>query len=363
MQTNGLGTIALAMSAARTERLLNLLTLLLNRRRPLAFTEIAQMEEFRAYGIGDRKSALRAFERDKASLVELGIPLRWVDADDDDYPGDSAEGGYVIDKKRYYLPELDLSATEMALLTMAGAAAAKMPEFPGKDPLLRALAKIGFDSGENEAAGAMTHAPLAPGVDADLVGRHLEKLQDAVARHQRLQMIYKSPMGERTERLFDAYTVYYRHGLWYAVGFCHLRNEVRNFHLGRIMLLDSLATGDNAADFEVPTDFDPAFYRNRRRWEFNSGEAQRVVIRFHRRLLPALEDILGPRFQRLENPGLDQADAVDIAVSATNAEALISVVLPYGADAQIISPLPLRQKVAAIYSTLAQTYGHSERVS
>ncbi len=37
------------MSAARTERLLNLLTLLLNARRPISLRELRTHEEFRAY--------------------------------------------------------------------------------------------------------------------------------------------------------------------------------------------------------------------------------------------------------------------------------------------------------------------------
>ena len=78
------------MSAARTERLLNLLTLLLNSRRPISLRELREMEEFRAYCSVDPKTGERAFERDKASLVELGVPLRWIPpehADDEDGAG------------------------------------------------------------------------------------------------------------------------------------------------------------------------------------------------------------------------------------------------------------------------------------
>ncbi|RYF04042.1 MAG: WYL domain-containing protein, partial [Deltaproteobacteria bacterium] len=92
------------MSAARTERLLNLLTLLLNSRRPVALREIRQLDEFAAYWTQDPKSGERAFERDKAALLELGVPLRWVAADTDE--DEEGGGGYVIDKDRYFLPAL-----------------------------------------------------------------------------------------------------------------------------------------------------------------------------------------------------------------------------------------------------------------
>ena len=40
-----------AMSTVRTERLLNLLTLLLNTRRPLSFRAIRELDEFDAYKV------------------------------------------------------------------------------------------------------------------------------------------------------------------------------------------------------------------------------------------------------------------------------------------------------------------------
>ena len=106
------------MSAARTERLLNLLTLLLNTRRPISLREIREMDEFGAYRSADPKSGERAFERDKAALVELGVPLHWVAPErEDEVDGGEGMGGYLIDRERYYLPELDLDPTDVALLS------------------------------------------------------------------------------------------------------------------------------------------------------------------------------------------------------------------------------------------------------
>jgi proteasome accessory factor B len=111
------------MSAARTERLLNLLTLLINTRRPIALREIRELDEFRAYCSDDPKSGERAFERDKAALIELGVPLRWVPPESEEAEDDLGLGGYMIDRESYYLPELALTPGELALLSMAGAAA------------------------------------------------------------------------------------------------------------------------------------------------------------------------------------------------------------------------------------------------
>ena len=147
------------MSAARTERLLNLLTLLLNSRRAISLREIRELDEFGAYDTEDPKSGERAFERDKAALLELGVPLRWVAAPQQDDEDDGA-GGYVIDQERYFLPELQLTPGDLALLSIAGAAAASLEGFPDKAAVVRALAKLGFDVEEAGRAPTLAHAPL-----------------------------------------------------------------------------------------------------------------------------------------------------------------------------------------------------------
>ncbi len=82
------------MSAARTERLLNLLTLLLNAPRPVSLRDLREHEEYDAYRSSDPKSGERAFERDKAALIELGVPLRWIAPEREDE--EDGSGGYVV---------------------------------------------------------------------------------------------------------------------------------------------------------------------------------------------------------------------------------------------------------------------------
>jgi predicted DNA-binding transcriptional regulator YafY len=66
---------------------------------------------------------------------------------------------------------------------------------------------------------------------------------------------YRTPNGAQTEREIDPYGVVYHAGLWYTVGYCHLREDVRVFRLDRIQ---SIALRD--APFDRPHDFDPLTY-------------------------------------------------------------------------------------------------------
>ena len=96
----------------RTERLLDLVALLLDAKEPLTWKEIRAA--FREdYATGSVEATERKFERDKAELLELGIPISYVVADED------KEDGYVIDREAYYLPKLELAPEELAVLYLS----------------------------------------------------------------------------------------------------------------------------------------------------------------------------------------------------------------------------------------------------
>ena len=64
----------MASSVRKTERLLDLLATLLGAARPLTYAEIR--EQFDDYRTRNPASGIRTFERDKAELLLLGVPLR-----------------------------------------------------------------------------------------------------------------------------------------------------------------------------------------------------------------------------------------------------------------------------------------------
>jgi predicted DNA-binding transcriptional regulator YafY len=60
-------------------------------------------------------------------------------------------------------------------------------------------------------------------------------LSAAAQQCRRAWLRYRSWPGEETERAVDLYGLVYRAGFWYAVGYCHLRNDVRVFRLDRVL--------------------------------------------------------------------------------------------------------------------------------
>ncbi|MBI3179683.1 MAG: WYL domain-containing protein [Deltaproteobacteria bacterium] len=337
------------MSAERTERLLNLLTLLLNTRRPISLREIREHPEFSAYLTHDPKSGERAFERDKAALTELGVPVRWVAPEGEE--DEDGLGGYIVDQKRYYMPDLALAPAEVALLSIAGAAAAAIEGFPGRPTVIRALAKIGFDVDDAHPGPTLAHAPIKSAKNAQLAALHLQTLHDAVAARRQIRLAYDSLRGEGTQRQVDPYGLYYRQGVWYLVGYCHLRQAERTFHLGRIREVKLTHADRRTPDFTVPEGFDISTHVERRPWEFPQHASIDVTIRLARRLLPAIPEIFGRRADVVEMTG-----GAEVRVRVSHRQALIAAVLPYGAAAEVLEPADLRQEIAQIYEQLSRRY-------
>src|SRR6476620_8298937 len=97
----------------RTERLLDMVALLLDAQEPVPWAELRQSFP-EDYAHGSDEATERKFERDKAELLELGIPITYVQGDED------RKDGYVIDRDAYYLPDAGLTKEELAVLYAAG---------------------------------------------------------------------------------------------------------------------------------------------------------------------------------------------------------------------------------------------------
>ena len=107
------------MSRNRTERLVNLVICLLSTRRFLTAAQIAATVpgyEHDPDDAKDHEAFQRKFERDKAELRELGVPLETGTASVFD-----TEPGYRIAPREYALPDIPLEPDEAAAVGIAAA--------------------------------------------------------------------------------------------------------------------------------------------------------------------------------------------------------------------------------------------------
>src|SRR5256885_1597802 len=214
----------------RTERLLDLVALLLDGAEPVSFADLR--EAFPDDYGGARESAERKLERDKAELLQLGVPLEFVPPGVDD---EREVGGYRIDRAAFFLPDPRLLPEEAASLYAAGSAALAVRDFPFAQDLQHALRKLSLaGAAPAPQSAARSLLVVRPG-DTERAPL-LRALGDAVARRKRVHIRYDK-FGAITERDVDPYGLAFRGGTWRIVGYCHLRKARRAL----LVLLDQHA--------------------------------------------------------------------------------------------------------------------------
>ena len=225
------------MTARKSERLLNLVILLLVARNYTTKEQIRQLME--PYREGTDEAFDRMFERDKDDLRALGIPLEtgYVDKFFED------EVGYRIKRDAFELPAIDFAPDEVAVLGLAarvwrhaGLAAATSD----------ALVKL-------KAAGLSFDRDQLDHVQPTLAAEEpaFEAVFQATVHRTPVQFSYsRAGQTDSTERHMHPWGVVTAQGRWYVAGQDTDRAEPRMFRLSRIT--SEVVTTGPPGSFTVP---------------------------------------------------------------------------------------------------------------
>ncbi len=328
----------------RTERLLDLVALLLDAHEPVSWAELK--ESFpEDYGSGSDEATERKFERDKAELLELGIPLTYVQGDED------RKDGYLLDRSAYYLPEPGFTPEEMAVLYAAGSAALASGAFPGRHDLKHALRKIAFFAG-GELVRPRVRMELGAVRETAAVPEFLEVLWGAASARKWVEIVYLSPKRpEPSTRKVDPYGLVLRRGVWSLVGYCHMRQDLRTFHVHRIRELKMNGSKPRTHDFEVPKDFVVDAHVPHAPWQWGIEPAVEVRLE----LQGPLAAQAGAHFPdgRVERSG----GRTEVVLTVTLLDALLKHVLALWPQARVLSPEPARARFRALAQAVAARHG------
>lgn len=310
------------------ERLINLVALLLEARRPLSFEQIRSLMP--AYQQGDVAAAKRMFERDKDVLREVGIPIELAATD-----AWEVEQGYRILKDQYYLPQMGFTPDEVWALFVA----AHAPGESGDAEL--AFQKLSTGA-ETNVLSAMAERTAVPGADPS--GPHLGAAADALARRRAIRFRYRPSQGKPATREVDPYSLVFRGGHWYLVGLDRTRAEVRSFRLSR--LLSPVREIGEAST--PPEGFDASALLEAGPWGLGRP-AERARVAFSPKVAWwAVRDVPGARVLKTRKDGW-----VEVEVPASQTDTFASWILSFGPDARVYSPKWVRDQVVARLEALA----------
>jgi predicted DNA-binding transcriptional regulator YafY len=299
------------------ERVTNLVALLMSTRVPITLDQIAG-ELSGQYPAGE--AALRgAFERDKALLREIGVPL------ETEVLGGSDAGrtAYRIDRARYELTDLALAPDERAALQLAVAAARLADAQFG-------LLKLGGDRSSLPVVVANI-----PELEA------LPALREATAARAEVSFGYHGSV-----RRLQPYTLLLRQRFWYVIGHDVDRDEVRTYRVDRFD--DDPVIGQPGA-FQRPTGFDPrqAFPVDPKLLGDEPTARAEVWVAAAR--AEAVERELGDAAVRERR---DDGSIV-IEVPCASEEAFRSWLFGLGVHAEVLAPVELRAAVVDWLRALA----------
>jgi proteasome accessory factor B len=307
----------------KVERLVNLTVAFLEARKPMTFAEIRSRTRF--YDQDDAESARRMFERDKDDLRRLGVPVEVREIPF------SEDVGYVVDRRTYELPDVDLTAEEVAALALAvqstGGAGAHLP-----------LAKL--------AARAPDPAQLAAEVPTrvTLEPDPVDELAEAVVQRTPLSFTYRTAGGATARRTVDPYAVVQRRSAWYLVAHDHDRDARRAFRLDRITDRPR-AVGEPGA-FTPPEELDVAA-------AVSGPDAEPVVVELavdpHARW--AVE------VRGATDTGREHAGRSVLRLEALDPQRDLSWLLGFGADVEVVEPPELRHEVARALDRVVEAAG------
>ena len=191
----------------------------------------------------------RTVRRYVTMLQDLGVP---VESESGRY------GGYRL-RPGFKLPPMMFTEEEALALSLGLLVARRLGLSEAAPAVEGALAKLDrvlpdrLRGRVQAVQGALAFTPWR-GTNSPSDPATLLTLTSAAQFTQRVHLRYRGG-DELTERDVDPYGVVHHQGRWYAVGWCHLRDNVRVFRLDRIVSLQALGES-----FARPLDFDCAAF-------------------------------------------------------------------------------------------------------
>jgi proteasome accessory factor B len=314
------------MAARRAERLVNLVICLLSTRQFLTAERIRDAVPGYEAGDGSRatdEAFKRMFERDKAELRELGIPLET--GRNSSFDG---EDGYRIRRGDYELPPIEFDAAEAAAV---GLAARLWQSATLGGPARQALIKL-------RAAGTDVRAADAPGgvPQLDASDPSLPTLMEAARTATAVTFDYvKAGDTVARPRNLEPWGVLSWRRRWYVAGFDRDREQPRSFRLSRIA--GAVRTLDGPKAFTRPADVDLLDMVARRAPE--DGRVARIRVN-------------GAGAGALRRLAQGEDDGV-LTVNYTDTAWLARIVASAGTAAQVLEPDDLTAQVIERLQTVA----------
>jgi predicted DNA-binding transcriptional regulator YafY len=240
-------------------------------------THLQSKKRVTAQEMADRFNiSLRTVYRDVKALDESGVPVIG-----------EAGSGYTI-MEGYRLPPVMFTQEEASALLLGAKLAEQFTDGSIKRHFHAALFKIKavLRSPDKEYVESLTeHIEILSRYtpDSDSPQQYLTTLQQAIVHRKLVHLHYRSNMKEETtRRKVEPIGLLHYGSAWHLIGWCHLRNDYRDFRLSRML-------GVNVEE----AFFDPSAHPSIKEYmeQIRAGsDLQEAVVRFEKRTVKYLQE-------------------------------------------------------------------------
>ncbi len=168
----------------------------------------------------------------------------------------------------------------------------------------------------------------------------------ALLSQQQLQFNYTSSTRGAVNRIVDPLKLLHYQGRWYLYGWCRLREDRRLFHLVRVRAAKELNAPADHRMAEEDASLTGVF------GIFKGAPKHEVTIRFKGFAAETVRFQSWHPDQQLE----EEAKGILLTLPVADDREIIMKVLQFGSQAEVISPLSLRKKIAGEIKAITQLY-------
>jgi predicted DNA-binding transcriptional regulator YafY len=286
----------------------------------------------------------RTVHRYIGMLEEMGIPI---------YSERGPYGGFSL-VRGYRLPPLVFSAEEATVLYMGANLVKEVWGRTYGDAVTAVMAKLDNvlpDDLRQEVAAAQQNLVVSGlrALDYRPWEPTIHLLRQCMHDHRCVQMHYRGHGRDETDRIVEPYALAFQWGIWYLVGHCRLRGEMRTFRVERIQHATPLAEG-----YTIPRDFDVRAYL-RESMEHERPHTVRIQV----------DAAAAPRVREHHGHWIEFADGADgslmVRFTVATLDWAAGWALSLGPAARVLEPPELAERVRAAAEGILRRYENAYR--
>lgn len=185
-------------------------------------------------------------------------------------------------------------------------------------------------------------------VDYKKIDEMFKLIYEATIAKKRLSLNYYSMETKKlSKRIIDPYAFKFNFGIWYLIGFCHLRNEIRTFRIDRIRKIEIIEE-----NFKVPKSFDIDEYF-KGSWGIIRGQKIKVTLKFTKEIADFVSECIWHPSQKLTK----NKDGILNAEFEVEGLSEIKIwILGFGENVEVLKPEELREELRNTAAKIKEIY-------